>query len=103
MSIKLFNFLALETDMNATTNISRAHEKHILVTLVLVGTIQQFSICELSKSSLQGLDIALDIHKKIHHGFMLIRFMQALYTLHLTAEHQNSTHINPLPPLHLQG
>jgi hypothetical protein len=82
MSIKLFNFLALETDMNATTNISRAHEKHILVTLVLVGTIQQFSICELSKSSLQGLDIALDIHKKIHHGFMLIRFMQALYTLH---------------------
>jgi hypothetical protein len=29
-SIKLFNFLALEMDMKATTNISRAHQKHIL-------------------------------------------------------------------------
>ncbi len=57
--------MALETDINATTNISRAHEKHILVTLVLVGTIQQFSICELSKSILQGLNIALDIHKNM--------------------------------------
>jgi hypothetical protein len=45
----------------------------------------------------------LDIHKKIHHGFLSIRFMQALYTLHLTAEHRNNTHINTLPPLHLQG
>jgi hypothetical protein len=58
-SIKLFNFLALEMDMKAATNISRAHAKHILVTLVLVGTIWQFSICELSKSILHGLSIAL--------------------------------------------
>jgi hypothetical protein len=61
-------------DMKATTNISRAHEKHILVTLVLVGTIQQFSICESSKSILHGLNIALDLHKKIHYGFISIRF-----------------------------
>jgi hypothetical protein len=72
-----------------------AHTGHT----VLVGTIQEFSICELSKSILQGLNIALDIH----HGFILIRFIQALYTLHLTAEHQNSTRINPFPPLHHQG
>jgi hypothetical protein len=75
---------------------------YLLVTLVLVGTIQQFSICESSKSILHGLNIALDLHKKIHYGFISIRFTQALYTLHLTAEHQNSLHINPLPPLHLQ-
>jgi hypothetical protein len=60
-------------------------------------------MCELSKSILQGPNIALDIHKKIHHGFISIRFMQALYRLHLTAEHQNSTQVIPLPPLHLQG
>jgi len=78
-------------------------QEHPQSTHVLVGTIQQFSICELGKNILKGLKIALDIHKKIHHGFIWIRFMQALYTLHLTAEHQNSTHINPLPPLHLQG